>query len=280
MFAVEKQNQVINMVAEIENLPPFPLLSNIIKSFIVAESAGDIRPLISNIESEPNIVAKAIGVANSALFGTHTPVRSIKDAIMRLGVIQLKSLVFSIIVSSRFNPNNCPAFKVDRFWRESMLSAYCASLLADRCRKIRFDRNEVYSIALIHHIGLLALINVAPDIMDTILADDNNETLLSRERKYLSGIDHLDAGAALLRHWHLPKEFWLTIEHTKDDLYEGECADLVKLLNRANELIRSDFSQDNPETDIQLGLFSKDRTQLEDAFENDKSWILSFATHL
>lgn len=277
MSALEQHDNAITRIQEIENLPPFPLLSNILKAFIAAEDNGDIRPLISNVKSEPNIVAKVIGVANSAFYGLHSPVRSIKDAIIRLGVVKLKSIVFSIILTSRFDVNKCPLFNIGRFWEESMLLALCASLLADRCENFRFNRDEVYSISLISKIGLLALIHLDPGKMRTVLESKGEEELVLREQQILHGIDHYQAGGLLQKQWRLPREYWLTTLHLNDKAYSGENSEFVNLLKRAKELVASDFVCENSYIDRLLGLNSSDFMNIADTFENGKSWIQTFA---
>ncbi|MGD8591321.1 MAG: HDOD domain-containing protein [Gammaproteobacteria bacterium] len=280
MNTAEKQAQFPNKIAEIESLPPFPLLANIIKAFITAENDGEIRPLIDNIETEPSIVAKIIGVANSAAFGNQTPVRSIKDAIIKLGVIQLKTLVFSIVVGSRFNGRKCPAFDSARFWQDSMFLAYCTSIMVEHCKNVNFNRNQVYSIGLVLRIGMLALVHIAPKEMHDILHTDNIKDLLGNERAALHGIDHFDAGAILLKHWQLPQEYSVAAAYLSDESYAGPHLDTVILLRRAKELLRSDFLQSNPLLDQHLGLTTDAIELIAEAFENDKSWILSFSEHL
>jgi HD-like signal output (HDOD) protein len=280
MNTAEKQAHFPNKITAIESLPPFPLLANIIKAFVTAENDGEIRPLIENIETEPSIVAKVIGVANSAAFGNPTQVSSIKDAIIKLGVIQLKSLVFGIVVGSRFNSRKCPAFDTSRFWRDSMFLAYCAKLLVEHCENMNFNRHEIYSIALILRIGVLALIHVAPEEMHQVLDTASPEDLLATERNVFHGIDHFDAGSILLNHWNLPEQYCTATACINDPSYTGEHQGIVLLLRRAKELLRSNFTQDNPILDQQLGLSTLSIELLAQSFENDKSWILSFAEHL
>ena len=98
MNIAEHQTPLPERILQIKTLPPFPLLSNIIKAFVAAESDGEIRPLIDNIETEPNILAKIIGIANSAAFGTPVPVRSCHASSLSCS----RTLLFSATI--RANP--------------------------------------------------------------------------------------------------------------------------------------------------------------------------------
>jgi HD-like signal output (HDOD) protein len=278
MSAIKKSYPVMSQIAEIESLPPFPLLSNIIKSFLVADNEGDLRPLVSNIETEPSIAAKVIGVANSAYFGGSFPIYSLKDAVARLGIIQLKSIVFSIVLSQRFNTKLCPAFDVPRYWYDAMMVAYCASYVAQHARKKRIDHNQMYCLGLLLNIGVLALVYVAPQEMCSVFSDRIDEPLSMRERDVLEGVDHLDAGAALLRQWRLPRDYYESIESMKGPAQDD--SDFTLILRRAKELLDSNFQSSNVDIDTRLGLDEESIESIRDSCENDKSWIYSFAAHL
>jgi HD-like signal output (HDOD) protein len=280
MNIAEHQTPLPARISQIKTLPPFPLLSNIIKAFVTAESDGEIRPLIDNIETEPNILAKIIGIANSAACGTPVPVRSIKDAIMKLGVKQLKSLVFSIIISSRFDPKKCPSFKTAQFWEDSMFLAHCAGLLAGYCKNIAYNRNEIHSIALVARIGLLALINIAPNEMEMLLNGNSESDLLIREREALGGVDHYSAGSILLSQWNLPEDYCEIIAQMAQPSYSGEFINMVLLLRISKQLLQSDFTMEPSEMDKQLGISAENIKLLERDFIHEKTHIENFSRFL
>lgn len=269
-------------IDQIESLPPFPLLGNILKSFLHADSDGDIRPLISNIESEPSIAAKVLGVANSAFFGGKDDIKTIRDASARLGLLQLKSIVYSLVLSSRFKAKQCPHFVISRFWQDSMMQAHCARTICDHLNlESKTVRNEVYSIGLLQRIGILALVELNPEKMELLLAHDTNETIGEKITSAF-GIDHYTASAALLRHWSLPASFHQAIQNLTNCKYAGPYEEIVWILQQSREILQNLDNTEMIKLDTRLGqhLNQEWLCQVVNATENDQAWINSFASHL
>ena len=269
-------------INEIESLPPFPLLGNILKSFLHADNNGDIRPLISNIESEPSVAAKVIGISNSAFYGGSDNIKTIRDAVARIGLLQLKSIVYSLVLSSRFKTRQCPHFLISRFWYDSMMLAHCARNVYDHLRlKNNIDRNEIYSIGLFQRIGLLVLIELYPEKMEFILASDRNE-MLGTKIFNTFGIDHYTASAVLLKHWSLPASFYHSIENIADQDYKGDYEEIIWILQQAREILHNIDDVENISLygrlveDLNIDILCK---IIHDT-ERDSSWIKSFADHL
>jgi HD-like signal output (HDOD) protein len=269
-----------NQIDQIETLPPFPLLGNILKSFLLADGDGDIRPLISNIETEPSITAKVIGVANSAFFGSSDEIRTIRDATARLGLLQLKSIVYSLVLSSRFKTKQCPHFVISRFWFDSMMQAHCTRHICDQLGPLqKVDRNEAYSIGLLQRIGILALLELSPEKMEFLLAHDTDETI-SEKILRVYDIDQYTVSAALLRHWLLPESFFSTIQNLGNHEYSGEHQEIVWILQQAMEILRNLHNVEAIKLDARLGLDQNSLCKILNDTEQDEQWIKSFASHL
>jgi len=278
-----KQDSVTNEIAQIRSLPPFPLLSNILKSFIEADESGDLRMLISYIEFEPAIAAKVIGTSNSAFYNTGgTKIQSIRAASVRLGLNQLKTIVYSLVIAQRFNTKKCPGFNMSRYWYDTMFFAHCARHVANNVNipGVDTDSNQVYCIALLFRIGLLALIHLYPDEMHHLLTNELDKTLCVKERLSFSNLDHFDVGALLLRQWALPEEYSHCLTFAKQSNYTGENCEMVRILQRTTSIIDEEAPAWNEDTDGPLGLSEKALETILSALENDKVWISEFASLL
>lgn len=280
MYFPQSKATVLTQIDKIETLPPFPMLSNILKSFLIADSDGDIRPLISNIESEPSVSAKVIGLANSAIFGTAGQIKTIRDATARLGLLQLKSIVYSLVLSSRFKTKQCPHFDIGRFWLFSMLQAHCArSIISYATCDKKIDKNIFYSIGLLQRIGILALVDINPVEMDRIFSIDDEPTLSVREQEVF-GSDHYEIGSALLKHWCLPEPFISVLQYYNTPEYDGEYSNIICTLKRAKEIATHGTEIPNPEIDNKLGLNEVSLCTILNQLECEASWIRTFAAHL
>ena len=267
-------------IDQIETLPPFPLLGNILKSFLLADGDGDIRPLISNIESEPSIAAKVIGVANSAFFGSNDAIRTIRDATARLGLLQLKSIVYSLVLSSRFKAKQCPHFTISRFWFDSIMQAHCARHICNQLSpSLKVERNEIYSIGLLQRIGILTLIELSPEKMEYLLAHNTDETTGEKILRVFD-IDHYTVSAALLKHWSLPPSFHGAIQNLGNNEYGDDYREIVWILQQAMEILHNLHNADAIKLDPRLGLDQNSLCKILNDTENDEYWIKSFASHL
>jgi len=271
---------VVTDVRLIKSLPPFPLLAQILKSFSRAENSADIRPLVSNIESEPSVAAKVLAVANSAYFHTKEPIVSVREAVSRLGMSQVKKIVFGLVASMPFKTKNCPAFVPAKFWHDAMLIAHCASFLADRVPGHALKRDELYCIGLMRSIGLLALVHLMPTEMNAILGESTDETLVENEMSLFDGKGHVEFGAALLQYWGLPEEYVVAIANQANTQYRGNYWPIAITLNLAAQLSKSDFTAYDESLLELLNLSAQDIQEVEGEYRSQIKWIESFAAHL
>ena len=276
----QSMSPIETQIDKIEALPPFPMLGNILKSFLVADNDGDIRPLISNIEAEPSISAKVIGLSNSAIFGSSGQIKTIRDATARLGLVQLKSIVYSLVLSSRFKSTQCPHFDIGRFWLFSMLQACCARITNMYTKyNTTLDKNVLYAIGLLQRIGILALVDIYPQEMNEIFAADD-EGGLSHHERLLFGADHYEVGTALLKHWQLPEPFITVLQHYNTPEYTGEYCEIIWILKRSKEIALYGADIQNTELDAKIGLDESSLCIILNQLECEASWIRSFAAHL
>ena len=185
-------------VQKLHELPPLPL---VVDRFLAAiqNPHTELGEFASLIEQDPALLARIIGVANSAYFATPQPVTRAEEAILRvLGYETTKGLVLSIILSGPFDPRRCPTFNVERFWLESIFTATLAQSLAPlaTCATPPLG-GEAYLAGLLHKIGLLALVHICPEQMTGVIGRLGQHADLSarvaEERRALQ-IDHCEVG--------------------------------------------------------------------------------------
>ena len=101
------------------------------------------------------------------------PVRSISDAIIRLlGLNLVRDLSLSLILSQPFDVRRCPGFDPMRYWKHAMMTATFAQALAPSVQaEDAPSPSEAYLGGLLHNLGLLALVHVAPDAMGLVFRE-------------------------------------------------------------------------------------------------------------
>jgi len=273
-FELEQQ------LLQIDSLPPFPLLASILRAFLQADDNGDIRSLVTNIEQEPSVMAKVLSVSNSAYYASDAPVKSVRDCVNRLGITRLKSVVFSLIVSNKFDTKKCPAFNMSLFWYDSMVLAHTAAHIIDQLKPhLRLNRNEVYCIGLLLNIGLLFLVNASPNKMDQIFEPAVDDDISSLIKKQFNNMDQYSIGSQLLDHWSLPEEFIYTLGQINNPGYEGNCSEIIWVILLGKAMIMNDFSAIDSKNQYaaKLSLSDANCESILVNCKNDLEWIKAFA---
>lgn len=174
----------------------------------ILEMARD--PLVSTdelanvLQGDPALTGQVLKYANSAESGARVHVIALRDALMRLGLAQVRQLClsFSILANARSGP--CAVFDYERYWTRSLAMAVSCQAISRLARTLNPD--EGFTCGLLAHIGRLAMASVYPDDYAEILARWNRGTPeeLAAIEKGVTGLTHTDAAAAILEDWRLP----------------------------------------------------------------------------
>ena len=211
-------------IRRLQELPPLSASSQQLLDALSREDL-EIADLATLVEQSPPLAARVIDLAGSAYFGRNAPLRSVTDAIVRvLGLKLVKNLLLGIVLSGPLNTGRISGFSSDQYWASALLAANFARLVTPTVRAEQRPASEsAYLCGLLHNIGLLALVHVAPKEMSEVLAAASNQParpLTEIETEHL-GLHHCDAGAWLAHRWHLPAEVGIVIEHHHDKNYRG-----------------------------------------------------------
>lgn len=128
------------------------------------------------------------------------------------------------------------------FWHHSLTTAMIAYNAA---KHMGYDHEDnAYLAGLLHDIGRLALMTVAPEKYASLFYRRDDEALCIQESHSL-GLNHTQAGAWLVRYWKLDPAIAKSIEHhheTFDRLADAPA--LVRVVHLANQLAYCD--EENP----------------------------------
>ena len=186
----------------LENLPPFPGVALQLLQLLAKEDIH-IREVGRFIAADPVFAADVLQIANSALFGLRSQVKTIAHAVMVLGLERVKA----VSLTRAFGMYLTPVMRVEavrRCWQNSLAGALLAEKLADCCG---IDVPLAYTAGLLRDIGRFALLVKYPGPYANMLAvsQDNGYDLMSTERE-LFDVDHCQAGAWLTQKMKLPEE--------------------------------------------------------------------------
>lgn len=238
-------------IQKLNTLPPMSLVAQELLA-VFGEGDLDVHRIAVIIEKDPALLARLIGLANSAYFGYPERVSNAEDAIFKvLGLNIARNLAFSMVLAGPFRTSHCPAFRVDEYWANAMVAATLAQRLARLVDvEPRPHGGNAYLAGLLHNLGLLALVHLYPSEMSLAFERFDKEPALGLTaiETALLAADHAQVGGWLGRKWHLPAFAVAAIEHHRDAAYIGEHSALVRLIGFcaqwASRLQRQDEAPD------------------------------------
>ncbi len=216
-----------------------------------------IDDIATRVSRSPSIAARVIACANSAWSNPVTPVASVKDACMRLGLKVVRTTVIALAVGNSFDQKSCPAFKAREFWARSIVTANLASAIA---AQRALDVNIAQTAGLLNSIGLLWLVSAMPAEANealTSLASGTSENLDDAFEIY-GAMSVAEATVGLFKAWEFPAVLIATISGNVADI--GDCSDdemgqCVQLSSRlAGEIMREVAWEDSSGPGADAGL--------------------------
>jgi len=216
----------------------------------------DFMAVAKNVEKEQVIALKVLRLVNSAHFGLSRKIGSIDDAVVLLGMGQLKTLIIaSGIVSS---VSDIPGINIKEFWADSFLTATYAKWLAEQAG---LENSEtVYTAGLLSGLGTILIHLADPKAANEI--DQHVKAGESRpefERKRI-GFTSEEACAALCERWKFASELVDTVRQSGEPLShdpvlpEACCVYLGRFITQAK---RRGLTQEDMMADFPLDVWKK-----------------------
>lgn len=240
MNSLALKSEKSTRIRMLDDLPPLPKVAQLILHEISDENV-DIKKLSNVIEMDPGLVARIVGLANSAFFAPAEKIYTVTDAIIKiLGLNTVKSLVLSILMASPFQGSKCKGFRLDAYWYIAVMSATIVRKLVPMIRapQEEVDPAIAYTSGLLHNIGLLVLVHCFSDEMGKVFAQESNfisKDFLQIEEDIIS-LTHSDAGAILSRKWHVPEAMAIVIENNQNLNFTGEFEKITLLTGIASKI--------------------------------------------
>lgn len=172
---------------------------------LIAQPDHDVRDVIEALSLDQALTVTVLRRANSATTGPYQPVKTVRDATLRLGTSSLMSLVLSSAVSGRME-QALPAYGLSdgELWRQSVAASVAAEVIRPAAKvPVPF---ETSTAALLHDIGKVVIAkHFGADLVSMIghAAAAENGDLCEAERAAF-GVSHADVGGVVAQQWRLP----------------------------------------------------------------------------
>jgi putative nucleotidyltransferase with HDIG domain len=200
-------------VQRIEAMPAIPaVFLPLLK--LLGNSSEDVpvEEVVRLVSYDNSIAAQCMRVASSPLFGLASSPKSIKSAVISLGLRRVETILLTCCLGQAF-PAKKWALDPTVFWRHSM---GCALV----CRKFSeklghgVDSEKAYMAGLLHDIGFMVNCMSFSDEFEVAMKRALQEEISLDEAELATmGFTHCDTGRALAEKWNLAKELIEVIAH-------------------------------------------------------------------
>ena len=163
-----------------------------------------ITEIADTIMCDPALTGRLLKFANSPMSGAGREVRSIRDALLLLGLRSVKLIALGFSLSVPEGQLSCQGFELKKFWAESFVTGVIARRVARDFLDV--DRDEAFATGLLAGVGRLAFAHGIPEEYGQVLEAARREGVrVAEAERGLLGLDHAEFGAQLLADWDLPE---------------------------------------------------------------------------
>lgn len=202
----------ITIERSVRDLPPLPATFGKVLAILEDEQApvSQVEELIS---VDVALTAKVLRVVNSAYYGVSGQIASLSQAMVVLGMQQVKNLVLSMAAVSSFSNNSKHSQTLQRFWQHSFGTASAAQLILTKRRCDRKQIETAFLGGLLHDVGRLFLLANFTEIYGDIVEYSLEKSVpIEQSEKQFLGLTHSEVGGAMAKEWKLPEALAKLIE--------------------------------------------------------------------
>ena len=220
------ESQLFNAIMQALNtgqlqLPSLPDIALKIKN-AAANPDVSMADVARIVEVDPAMAVRLIQVASSPLYHGLAPVRSIRDAIMRLGLVATRNLVIGLSMKQLFQTKNSQL--VDRMHELYDHSIEVAAICYALGRKAKHAHQDHLLLAgLVHDIGVIPILACIDSTGLVIESAEALETIIEKLRGTV--------GRMVIQQWGLPAELVTVVEEaenwTRDSGKKLDICDMV-----------------------------------------------------
>ena len=193
----------------LERVEKLPSLSTVVVEFLAMASAELVsaKDFEEILMKDQALVGRLLKVANSGLYGRTRTVGSIPEAVVLIGLNNLKKLVYTVS-AERFTCTHMDHYDFHSqqgFWHHSTSVAQATRIVVEASPRCRIHPEEGFVAGLLHDVGKL--------VIDHFLDTAPGASVSREEERRAVGIDHAELADYILNQWNLPESITAAVRH-------------------------------------------------------------------
>ncbi|MDP6419402.1 MAG: HDOD domain-containing protein [Candidatus Krumholzibacteria bacterium] len=226
---VERKSLQKKTLARMESLPS---LGSVVKEFLAVArreyfTASDFEKVIRKDQA---LVARLLKVANSSFFAGGRSISTIHDAVVLIGMDNMKNMVYAVSSSGLLRREmDCYDYPGRGFWTHAMAVAITSRKLAEAMKQPPLLGEEAFVAGLLHDIGKLVL----DELFDPI---PGRRPICREEEEEVSGFEHPELARHVLQRWKLPEHIIQAVRYHHDPWNRGKSHPAAVLVHLSDQL--------------------------------------------
>lgn len=188
-------------ITRIRDLPTLPtVLGKILHT--AADPDSSALDLGEHISADQSLSATLLRLVNSVYYGFHRQVKTVPQAIVVLGFIEVRNITLTATAFRTFQAGH-PDFDRTQLWRHSLGAAMAAEYMSKR---LSLECEGAFEAALLHDIGKVVFDLLYPaEFRDAAHQAHTEKRPIIEVEQACFSLDHAEAGSILGEHWNLPE---------------------------------------------------------------------------
>jgi HD-like signal output (HDOD) protein len=209
-------------------LPVLPVVATQVIN-MAANPNADLEDLSGLVHQDQSLAGHILRISNSALFSGAIPIRSLKDAINRLGFAAIREMATVITIKGQVFQSKQFGRQIERVWLHALISGTYCKLIAIQ---MSVESDIPFICGLLHTVGKPILFQAVSDLGESGNVDTRNEMVL------MNLVDRLHSfvGKEAAKAWKLPPEVGACCKFFKDRWDAGDCRKAVAITVLASRL--------------------------------------------
>jgi putative nucleotidyltransferase with HDIG domain len=224
------------ILGQLKNVPSLPSVVVKLQKYLNDPDVS-FDQLARVIEYDPGLTANVLQLANSAYFGWTGTIKSVKQAITRLGTNRVFQMVLCMSVAPLVRkPIKGYDMDSEALWHHSIATAMAAEKLVEMLGISGLE--EAFTAGMLHDMGKVVMgtfVDIDDEPIKEIVKSDG--LAFNEAERMVLGIDHAEVAGELLQSWNLPDEVVAAARwHHEPDKAEPEFQQIVDIIHVADVL--------------------------------------------